>query len=202
MLSPQEIERFNNYHPRLRAWEKIWAKNETISLHTQLTFEQRRAVIPPQSKVYRDGGRNAMQMLLFIVPVLVGLFIVMSFGDLPDYYPPDWLAFCAVLVMVVYSLRKVWARWSDRGPSLQLQLNEKSIQLPPTGEFFWEHIADLRLLSYNNGATYLILLLRNGSIVEHRFKTLDEKWRVLKKPIDLYQLRDILSWYWLEYKRG
>ena len=133
-----------------------------------------------------------------------GLLIAIGLGGFSNGDDPAAFIFGIIFLISGLILAAKWYAQELRAnfPTQTLIISRSSIQIPPTGEFLWPNIEELFIKKYSLRRQYLMIRLRNGTLVEHRLPRLFGKITLGGNSHDHEALRFALCQYWLEALRS
>ncbi|MEM7572527.1 MAG: hypothetical protein AAF433_06485 [Bacteroidota bacterium] len=82
--------------------------------------------------------------------------------------------------------------------SYRFCLTKESLVLPGTGEFLWQHIAEIAIKERFGKMRVLLMLLSDGTIVEHEVKRFNSSYP--QRPVirQSRELRQLIHEYWMQ----
>ena len=199
--SASEIIQLENYHPRSQRSLSAVSGGKVIPLDWGIDESLRyTGSLPEQVSFFNklrwfDGGNK----WLLILGVLISLMGFIIFSSAFWMLGTIW---GLLIFMVGGFMVLIW--WGMRPGKKELKpaivVTKEGVKLWPTGEFLWGNVAEICFKKYKPNANYLLIQLRNGTIVEHQLNALHDM-QSNSSYRDYYgPLRQALYFYWQLYQ--
>ena len=199
-LTPQEIQEFSTYRPRSWQLSRKSGSGEFSSEGMADSSALPKRQLTEPIVLGRVPGKRFMRqiLLLYFLIFVLGGAVYLGMPNPNTAIGSIMLLFAIIGSMVLTSIYHSRSRYGK--PKSELILTQTSLSLIPTGEFIWGNIAAIRCLPYADGGGFVLLLLSNGTIVEHKIRPVDENCSLNGRPTNLAVVFQTILQYWYTNK--
>ncbi|MEM7574891.1 MAG: hypothetical protein AAF433_18435 [Bacteroidota bacterium] len=191
----------DNYRPkRLPYWLRVF-RPRTVQISPDKKYRFKNLNGLPKELHFASGlSRYEAKNLLFdIFWRMLPWWVTAGLTHIFPGYDNLFIFFLLVSLILVF----IWSNERHRSPEnsrIRIVVARTGIQLTGTGEFLWQHIKELSIVSFRR-RRYLLLQLSDGTVVEHR---LHAEYKLVRggshKKWD--EVVDALHVYWQEKGNG